>query len=57
MTLLDPATRHGARFTLLCGYVFVFLGFLTMLLLWDENAAYWRVGLGYAFHAQCLAAL
>ena len=40
---------HGARFTLLLGYVFVFLGFLTMLLLWDENAAYWRVGLGYAF--------
>jgi EmrB/QacA subfamily drug resistance transporter len=41
--------EHGARFTLLCGYVFVFLGFLTMLVLWDENAAYWRVGLGYAF--------
>jgi EmrB/QacA subfamily drug resistance transporter len=40
---------HGARFTLLCGYVFVFLGFLTMLLLWTEGAAYWRVGLGYAF--------
>jgi hypothetical protein len=40
---------HGARFTLLCGYVFVFLGFLTMLVLWVEGAAYWRVGLGYAF--------
>jgi EmrB/QacA subfamily drug resistance transporter len=41
--------EHGARFTLLLGYVFVFLGFLTMSVLWDENAAYWRVGLGYAF--------
>jgi MFS transporter, DHA2 family, multidrug resistance protein len=54
MVLVAPRSAklveaHGARFTLLCGYVFVFLGFLTMLLLWDENAAYWRVGLGYAF--------
>ena len=28
---------RGARFTLLSGYVFVFLGFLTMFLLWDEG--------------------
>jgi hypothetical protein len=28
--------------------VFVFLGFLTMLLLWDEGIPYWKVGLGYA---------
>src|SRR5262249_4443083 len=40
---------RGARFTLLFGYVFVFLGFLTMLLLWKENISYWKVGLGYAF--------
>jgi MFS transporter, DHA2 family, multidrug resistance protein len=40
---------HGARFTLLTGYVFVMLGFLTMLLLWKENSPYWEVGLGYAF--------
>ncbi|BCJ75329.1 MFS transporter [Catellatospora sp. IY07-71] len=40
---------HGARFTLLVGYVFVLLGFLTMLLLWGEGAAYWKIGLGYAF--------
>jgi len=40
---------RGARFTLLFGYVFVFLGFLTMLLLWKENIGYWKVGLGYAF--------
>ena len=40
---------HGSRFTLLFGYVFVVLGFLTMLFLWTENSAYWAVGLGYAF--------
>lgn len=39
---------HGARFTLLTGYVFVLLGFLTMLLLWREGVGYWQVGLGYA---------
>ena len=40
---------HGARFTLLVGYFFCLLGFLTMLLLWEEGSAYWQVGLGYAF--------
>ena len=40
---------HGARFTLLTGYVFCVLGFLTMLLLWDADSAYWQVGLGYLF--------
>jgi EmrB/QacA subfamily drug resistance transporter len=40
---------RGARFTLLVGYVFCVLGFLTMLLLWKENIPYWKVGLGYAF--------
>ncbi|HET7484619.1 MAG TPA: MFS transporter, partial [Solirubrobacterales bacterium] len=40
---------RGARFTLLIGYVFCVLGFLTMLLLWKENISYWKVGLGYAF--------
>jgi EmrB/QacA subfamily drug resistance transporter len=40
---------HGARVTLLVGYVFCLLGFLTMLLLWKEDIAYWKVGLGYAF--------
>jgi EmrB/QacA subfamily drug resistance transporter len=39
---------RGARFTLLFGYVFVFLGFLTMLLLWKDGISYWKVGLGYA---------
>ena len=40
---------HGARFTLLTGYVFCLLGFITMLLLWNEGSSYWVVGLGYAF--------
>jgi hypothetical protein len=39
---------RGARFTLLCGYVFCLLGFLTMLLLWKDDISYWKVGLGYA---------
>lgn len=41
--------RYGSRVTLLSGYVFVLLGFATMLLLWDEGAKYWSIGLGYAF--------
>jgi hypothetical protein len=40
---------HGSRFTLLSGYLFVLLGFLTMLVLWDEGSAYWEIGLAYAF--------
>src|SRR5208337_1632174 len=40
---------RGARFTLLTGYAFCLLGFLTMLVLWKEGVAYWKVGLGYAF--------
>ena len=40
---------RGARFTLLLGYLFVFLGFVTMLLLWKENISYWKVALGYSF--------
>jgi len=39
---------RGARFTLLVGYVFCLLGFLTMLVLWEEGISYWEVGLGYA---------
>ena len=40
---------RGARFTLLSGYVFCLLGFLTMLLFWDDGISYWLVGLAYAF--------
>jgi MFS transporter, DHA2 family, multidrug resistance protein len=39
---------RGARVTLLTGYFFCLLGFLTMLLLWDEGISYWSVGLAYA---------
>ena len=38
---------HGSRFTLLVGFVFCLLAFAVMLVLWDENATYWVVGLGY----------
>jgi hypothetical protein len=41
--------KQGARLTMLTGYVFVLLGFLTMLLLWQDGTSYWIVALGYAF--------
>lgn len=40
---------HGARFTLLSGYVFLLLAFLWMLLLWKEGSSYWEVALAYVF--------
>jgi DHA2 family multidrug resistance protein-like MFS transporter len=54
MVLVAPRSAKlvetkGARFTLLIGYVFCFLGFLTMLLLWKDGIAYWKVALGYMF--------
>jgi MFS family permease len=54
MVLVAPRSAklvdaRGARFTLLVGYAFCLLGFLTMLLLWKEDISYWKVGLGYAF--------
>ncbi|HXC23922.1 MAG TPA: MFS transporter [Solirubrobacteraceae bacterium] len=54
MVLIAPRSAKlvdakGARFTLLVGYGFCMLGFLTMLLLWKQGIAYWKVGLGYAF--------
>ncbi len=39
---------RGARFTLLVGYLFCLLGFLTMLLLWGEGSPYWQIGVAYA---------
>jgi hypothetical protein len=52
MVLVAPRSAQlvesrGARFTLLFGYVFVLLGFLTMLLLWKQGIPYWKVALGY----------
>jgi DHA2 family multidrug resistance protein-like MFS transporter len=38
---------RGSRFTLLVGFSFCILAFLVMLVLWDENASYFPVGLGY----------
>jgi MFS family permease len=40
---------RGARFTLLTGYVFLSLAFLSMLLLWRSDSSYWEVGIAYAF--------
>ena len=53
MVLVAPRSAklvnaYGARVTLLAGYAFCLLGFLTMLLLWKEDISYWKVGLGYA---------
>jgi EmrB/QacA subfamily drug resistance transporter len=54
MVLVAPRSAklietNGARFTLLCGYVFMLLAFVWMLLLWTEGAPYWKVGFAYAF--------
>ena len=38
----------GARLTLLIGYVFCFLGFLAMLVLWNDHAPYVSVALAYS---------
>ena len=53
MVLVAPRSAklveaRGARTTLLTGYVFLFLGFLSMLLLWEENTPYWQIALAYA---------
>ncbi len=53
MVAVAPASARliqarGSRFTLLTGYLFVLLGFLTMLLLWQEHISYGQVGLAYA---------
>jgi MFS family permease len=40
---------RGSRVTLLAGYASVFLGFLTMLVLWDEDASFFVVILGFVF--------
>jgi DHA2 family multidrug resistance protein-like MFS transporter len=54
MVLVAPRSaklveERGARFTLLCGYVFLLLAFGTMLLLWEEGSSYWKIGLAYVF--------
>src|SRR5690349_6873442 len=54
MVLVAPRSAklvetRGARFTLMTGYVFLFLAFLTMLLLWKEGSSYWEIALAYVF--------
>lgn len=54
MVLVAPRSAklvgaYGARLTLLCGYVFLLLAFLSMLLLWDEGAPYWQIAVAYGF--------
>jgi Na+/melibiose symporter-like transporter len=54
MVLVAPRSAklvetRGARFTLLCGYVFMLAAFTWMLLLWKEGDSYWKIGLAYAF--------
>jgi DHA2 family multidrug resistance protein-like MFS transporter len=53
MVLVAPRSAklvesHGARFTLLLGYVFLFLAFVWMLLFWAEGSSYWQIALAYA---------
>lgn len=38
---------HGSRITLMTGFAFCLVGFVAMLVFWDDNAAYWQVFLGY----------
>jgi MFS transporter, DHA2 family, multidrug resistance protein len=54
MVLVAPRSAklveaRGARFTLLCGYVFLLGAFATMLLVWKEGSAYWEIAAAYAF--------
>lgn len=54
MVLIAPRSAklvdaRGARFTLLIGYVFCLLAFLTMLFLWREDVGLWAVLLGFSF--------
>jgi EmrB/QacA subfamily drug resistance transporter len=54
MVLVAPRSARlvearGSRFVLLSGYIFVLLGFVSMLFLWKEGIPYWKVGLAYAF--------
>src|SRR5262245_12599273 len=53
MVLVAPRSAklveaRGARFTLLCGYVFLFGAFATMLLVWKEGSSYWEIAAAYA---------
>ncbi|MFC4603772.1 MFS transporter [Rhodococcus kronopolitis] len=52
MVLVAPQSArlieaHGCRVTLLLGYVAIVAGLVVALLLWKEDAQYWKIGLGY----------
>jgi hypothetical protein len=54
MVLVAPQSAklvesHGARFTLLSGYVAIVLGLVVALTMWDDDAHYWAVALGFMF--------
>src|SRR5690349_7020484 len=54
MVLVAPRSAklvetRGARFTLLCGYVFLLLAFAWMLAFWTADSEYWQIALAYAF--------
>lgn len=53
MVLVAPLSARlvslrGSRVTLLIGYAFVGLSFVFMLVLWQEDIPYWKVGIAYA---------
>ena len=53
MVLIAPRSAklvesRGARFTLLVGYACCLLGFVVMLLLWNDGVSYWPIALAYA---------
>jgi MFS transporter, DHA2 family, multidrug resistance protein len=53
MVLVAPRSAklvdaRGARFTLLCGYVFLLLAFAMMLLVWKADSSYWEIFVAYA---------
>jgi DHA2 family multidrug resistance protein-like MFS transporter len=52
MVLVAPRSaqlvaKRGSRFTLLSGYLFCFLGFLWMLIFWEEGISYLHVFIAY----------
>jgi EmrB/QacA subfamily drug resistance transporter len=54
MVLVAPRSAtlvgtHGSRLTLLAGQTLIFLSFAGMLLLWTDDASYWKVALPLCF--------
>jgi MFS transporter, DHA2 family, multidrug resistance protein len=54
MVLVAPRSAklvesHGARFTLLVGYVFLLFAFVWMFAVWNEGNHYWEIALAYVF--------